>query len=177
MGYSPWGDKESDTTEWLTLSPGILDQVKKQVPLEKTPLFASQTPRAASPPLQGSGDFPSTNHRRIDSENLFFRMAYPGPQGIFSSQRVKSSPAGSISTFPGLSCRCQRRSSTEQTLIGVKDTHSLGAGLSSLVSAMWLGSASIPDACLVPGSGSSLGVNEIGPSPGGPHSPEGELDK
>ena len=30
-GYSPWGHKESDTTEWLTLSLSVITYVTKRV--------------------------------------------------------------------------------------------------------------------------------------------------
>ena len=44
-GYSPWGHKESDTTEWLTLSPGRGSKGPKCTSLKAThPLTVHEHP-------------------------------------------------------------------------------------------------------------------------------------
>ena len=67
-GYSPWGRKESDTTERLTLS------------LYKVPMNQKQDPRSPS-----HIPYPALSNQRVPEKNFFFILATPSDVQDLSS--------------------------------------------------------------------------------------------
>ena len=70
VGYSPWGCKESDTTEWLTLSPHLWQS--SDVLLEKEMATHSSILAWRIPETEEPGGLPSMGSQRVrhDWRNL-----------------------------------------------------------------------------------------------------------